>query len=117
IGALVQRPLTSIIALPGKHVAHVRDLAGKRVGTAGVAYQSAELRTALQSNAVTPSSVRETNVGFNLVPAMLSGRVDATIGGFWNYEAIQLRLLHKRPVVIPVDQAGITTYDELVLVV
>ena len=117
IGALVQRPLTSIIALPGKHVAHVRDLAGKRVGTAGIAYQSAELRTALQSNGVNPSSVRETNVGFNLVPAMLSGRVDATIGGFWNYEAIQLRLLHKRPVVIPVDQAGIPTYDELVLTV
>jgi putative hydroxymethylpyrimidine transport system substrate-binding protein len=61
--------------------------------------------------------VREANVGFNLVPAMLSGRVDATIGGFWNYEAIQLRLLHKRPVVIPVDQAGVPTYDELVLTV
>ncbi len=60
---------------------------------------------------------RDQNVGFNLVPAMLSGRVDATIGGFWNYEAIQLRLLHKRPVVIPVDQAGVPTYDELVLTV
>jgi putative hydroxymethylpyrimidine transport system substrate-binding protein len=117
IGALVQRPLTSIIALPAKHVAHVVDLAGKRVGTAGIAYQTAELRTALQSNGVNPSRVREINVGFNLVPAMLSGRVDATIGGFWNYEAIQLRLLHKRPVVIPVDQAGVPTYDELVLTV
>ena len=117
IGALVQRPLTSIIALPGKHVTHVRDLARKRVGTAGIAYQTAELRTALQINGVNPSSVREINVGFNLVPAMLSGRVDATIGGFWNYEAIQLRLLHKRPLVIPVDQAGVPTYDELVLTV
>jgi putative hydroxymethylpyrimidine transport system substrate-binding protein len=117
IGALVQRPLTSIIALPGKHVAHVVDLAGKRVGTAGIAYQTAELRTALESKGVKESSVRETNVGFNLVPAMLSGHVDATIGGFWNYEAVQLRLLHKRPVVIPVDQAGVPTYDELVLTV
>ena len=98
-------------------MAHVADLAGKRVGTAGIAYQTAELRTALQSNGVNPSRVREINVGFNLVPAMLSGRVDATIGGFWNYEAIQLRLLHKRPVVIPVDQAGVPTYDELVLTV
>jgi putative hydroxymethylpyrimidine transport system substrate-binding protein len=39
------------------------------------------------------------------------------VGGFWNYEAIQLRLAHKRPTVIPVDQAGVPTYDELVLVV
>ncbi len=117
IGALVQRPLTSIIALPGKHVARVADLAGKRVGTAGIPYQAAELKTALQSAGVNPAQVKETNVGFNLVPAMLSGKVAATLGGFWNYEGIQLQLLHKHPVVIPVDQAGVPTYNELVLVV
>ncbi len=117
IGALVQRPLTSIIALPDKHITSVADLAGKRVGTAGIAYQAAELRTALQHAGVDPSSVHETNVGFNLIPAMLSGQVDATLGGFWNYEAIQLRLAHKHPVVIPVDQAGVPSYNELVLVV
>jgi putative hydroxymethylpyrimidine transport system substrate-binding protein len=117
IGALVQRPLTSIIALPGKHIARVADLAGKRVGTAGIPYQTAELRTALQIAGVNPAGVRETNVGFNLVAAMTSGRVDATLGGFWNYEAIQLQLLHKRPVVIPVDRAGVPSYDELVLAV
>jgi putative hydroxymethylpyrimidine transport system substrate-binding protein len=117
IGALVQRPLTSIIALPGHHVARVADLAGKRVGTAGIAYQAAELRTALQAAGVSPTSAHEVNVGFNLIPAMLSGRVDATLGGFWNYEAIQLRLMHKRPLVIPVDRAGVPVYDELVLVV
>jgi putative hydroxymethylpyrimidine transport system substrate-binding protein len=117
VGALVQRPLTSFIALPGKHVKKVADLAGRRVGTAGIAYQKAELQTALQSAGVTPGMVREVNVGFNLIPAMLSGRVDATLGGFWNYEAIQLELQHRRPVVIPVDRAGVPSYDELVLVV
>jgi putative hydroxymethylpyrimidine transport system substrate-binding protein len=117
IGALVQRPLTSIIAIHGKHVARVSDLAGKRVGTAGIAYQAAELRTALLAARVNPRSVMQTNVGFNLVPAMVSGRVDATLGGFWNYEAIQLRLMHKHPTVIPVDRAGVPTYNELVLVV
>jgi putative hydroxymethylpyrimidine transport system substrate-binding protein len=117
VGALVQRPLTSIIALPAKHISTVADLAGRRVGTAGIPYQAAELRTALSHAGVNPASVREANVGFNLVPAMLSGQVDATLGGFWNYEAIQLRLMHKRPVVIPVDQAGVPAYDELVLVV
>jgi putative hydroxymethylpyrimidine transport system substrate-binding protein len=117
IAALVQRPLTSIIALPNKHVSSVADLAGKRVGTAGIPYQAAELRTALEHAGVNPDSVHEVNVGFNLIPAMLSGQVDATLGGFWNYEAIQLRLMHKHPVVIPVDQAGVPGYNELVLVV
>ncbi len=117
IAALVQRPLTSIIALPRSRVTRVADLAGKRVGTAGIAYQAAELRTALRAAGVDPGGVRVANVGFNLIPAMLSGQVDATIGGFWNYEAIQLRLKRKRPVVIPVDRAGVPNYDELVLAV
>jgi putative hydroxymethylpyrimidine transport system substrate-binding protein len=117
IAALVQRPLTSIIALPGQHVSSVKDLAGKRVGTAGLAYQAAELHAALQNAGVNPSKVQEVNVGYNLVPAMLSGKVAATLGGFWNYEAIQLQLLHKHPVVIPINEAGVPNYDELVLVV
>lgn len=117
IGALVQRPLTSIIALPSAHVSKVADLAGKRVGTAGIAYQAAELHTALHAAGVNPRSVTESDVGFNLVPAMLSGKVAATLGGYWNYEAIQLQQMHKHPVVIPIDQAGVPTYNELVLVV
>ncbi len=117
IGALVQRPLTSIISTAGRHVTSVADLAGKTVGTAGIPYQAAELRTALLNAGVNPATVKEVNVGFNLVPAMLSGKVAATLGGFWNYEAIQLALLHKAPVTIPVDRAGVPSYDELVLVV
>ena len=117
IAALVQRPLTSIIAVRGSHVRSVGDLAGKTVGTAGIPYQSAELQTALQAARVSPARVHEVNVGFNLVPAMLSGKVAATLGGFWNYEAIQLAELHKAPVTIPVDRAGVPPYDELVLIV
>jgi putative hydroxymethylpyrimidine transport system substrate-binding protein len=117
IGALVQRPLTSIIAPGSEHIANVADLAGKKVGTAGIPYQAAELRTAVQSVGVSPTKVQEVNVGFNLVPAMLSHKVAATLGGFWNYEAIQLQLLHKHPTVIPINEAGVPNYDELVVVV
>ncbi len=117
IAALVQQPLTSIIALPSAHVHSVADLSGKRVGTAGIPYQAAELKSALQSAGVSPGKVTEVNVGFNLVQSMLSGRVAATLGGFWNYEAIQLELMHKHPLVIPVNKAGVPSYDELVLVV
>ncbi|HEV3045748.1 MAG TPA: ABC transporter substrate-binding protein [Solirubrobacteraceae bacterium] len=117
IGALVQRPLTSIIALPEAHVASIAQLAGKTVGTAGIPYQAAELHAALEHAGVDPAKVREVDVGFDLVPAMLSGKVAATLGGYWNYEAVQLRLMHKHPLVIPVNEAGVPSYDELVLVV
>jgi putative hydroxymethylpyrimidine transport system substrate-binding protein len=116
VGALVQRPLTSIIAVGTHHITTPAQLEGKKVGTAGIPYQSAYLQTILTQAGVDPKRVKEINVGFNLVPAMLSGRVDATLGGFWNYEGLQLKRKHKHPDVIPVDRAGVPTYDELILV-
>jgi putative hydroxymethylpyrimidine transport system substrate-binding protein len=116
VGAIVQRPLTSVIALGSARIRSARDLAGKRVGTAGIPYQSAYLQTILRRAGLQPNSVDEVNVGFSLVPAMLSRKVDATLGGFWNYEGVQLALRHRHPTVIPVDRLGVPNYDELVVV-
>ena len=116
VGALVQRPLTTIIALPGSKIRGPAGLRGKRVGTAGIDYQKAFLRTILERAAVPPESVKERNVGFNLVPALLTKKVDAILGGFVNYEAVELRQRKKNPVVIPVDKVGVPEYDELVFV-
>jgi putative hydroxymethylpyrimidine transport system substrate-binding protein len=116
IAALVQEPLTSIVSVGSQHITRVANLRGKRVGTAGIPYQSAYLQTILARAGIPAHAVSEVNVGENLVPAMLAGRVNATLGAFWNYEAIQLAQMHKRPHVIRVDQAGVPTYDELVVV-
>jgi putative hydroxymethylpyrimidine transport system substrate-binding protein len=116
VGALVQKPLTSVMSIGRKAIADPRQLAGKTVGTAGIPYQSAYLKAILGKAGVDPRRVKEVNVGFNLVPAMLSGRVDATLGAFWNYEGVQLAQQRKRPKVIRMEQAGVPTYNELVIV-
>ncbi len=114
--ALVQRPLTSLISVGSEHIKSISQLRGKTVGTAGIPYQTAYLDTMLDHAGVPRSSVNQIDVGSNLVPAMISGRVDATLGGYWNYEAIELRQAHKKPNVIPVSAGGVPTYQELVLV-
>jgi putative hydroxymethylpyrimidine transport system substrate-binding protein len=116
VAALVQRPLTSLIATRKSGVRSVRDLRGKRVGTAGIPYQSAYLKTILRRAKVPDSSVKETNVGASLLPAMLSGKVDATLGGFWNVEGVELKSRGAKPWIEPVDRLGVPDYDELVLV-
>lgn len=93
-----------------------KDLKGATVGTAGIPYQSAYLQTILKAADVPTSSVKEVNVGFKLVPTMLTNKVDATLGAFWNVEGVQLQLDGKHPKIIPVDEAGVPTYDELVVV-
>ena len=117
VAAVVQQPLTSIVSIGSKHIRTAAQLRVKRVGDAGIAYQHAYLQTILAHEGVPASSVKEVNVGANLVPAMLSGRVDATLGAYWNYEAIQLRRMGKHPNVIRMNQVGVPAYDELVLVV
>ena len=115
VGALATRPLTSLMSVRGKPVSP-QSLKGKIVGTSGIPYQDAYLETILKNAGVDPSSVKKVNVGFNLVPAMLSGKVDATLGAFWNVEGVQLQREKRDPRILPVDRAGVPTYDELILV-
>ncbi|MDQ2940154.1 MAG: ABC transporter substrate-binding protein [Actinomycetota bacterium] len=116
VGALVDRPLTSLIWLRKSDIKRLGDLRGKTIATAGIPYQDAFLETILARANLKPSDVKAVNVGLNLLPAILGGRAQAMLGGFSNVEGIDLKLRHKDPTVTPVDQLGIPTYDELVFV-
>jgi putative hydroxymethylpyrimidine transport system substrate-binding protein len=117
VASIVQQPLTSIVSLGSKHIRSPADLRGKRVGDAGIPYQHAYLSTILSHARIPAGSVKEVNVGANLLPALLSGRVDAVLGAYWNYEAVQLTQMGKHPSVIRMNQVGVPNYDELVVAV
>ncbi|MBB4662661.1 ABC transporter substrate-binding protein [Conexibacter arvalis] len=114
VAAIAQRPLTSLVSLK-RGFRGPRDLRGGRVGTAGIPYQSAYLRTIVDAAGLPADSVKETSVGFNLVPAMLSRRVDATLGAFWNVEGVQLQRERRNPTILRMDELGVPTYNELIL--
>lgn len=116
VAAIVDRPLTSMIWLKKSKVKTVRDLKGKTVSTAGIPYQEAYLDTILQRAGLAPDAVRRVGVGQGLSASILGGRAAATLGPFWNIEGVDLELAGKKPTVKPVDELGIPTYDELVLV-
>ncbi len=116
IGALVNRPLTSMIWLGKSGIKGVGDLRGKTVATAGIPYQEDFLKTILARVKLSPGDVKTVNVGFGLLPALLSGSAQAMLGGYSNVEGVDLRQRGKAPVVTPVDELGVPTYDELVLV-
>jgi putative hydroxymethylpyrimidine transport system substrate-binding protein len=116
VAALVPRPLTSLISLPEAGIRGPEDLAGKTVATAGIPYQAEFLAAILERAALTPEDVEQVDVGLGLLPAVLSGRADAMLGGFLNVEGVDLAERGRNPRVVPVDRLGIPTYDELVLV-
>jgi putative hydroxymethylpyrimidine transport system substrate-binding protein len=116
VGALVNRPLTSMIWLKKSGIKGVGGLRGKTIATAGIPYQDAYLKTILSRVDLSPSDVKAVNVGFGLLPTLVGGSAQAMLGGFSNVEGVDLKLRGDDPVVTPVDQLGVPSYDELVLV-
>ncbi|MQA73867.1 MAG: ABC transporter substrate-binding protein [Solirubrobacterales bacterium] len=116
VAALVPRPLTSLISLPAAGISGPADLAGKTIATAGIPYQADFLAQILARVGLSLEDVRQVDVGLGLLPALLSGRADAMLGGFLNIEGVDLAERGRDPRVVPVDRLGIPTYDELVLV-
>ena len=105
-----------MIWLKKSKIKGVGDLRGKTIATAGIPYQDAFLKTILARANLSPSAVKAVNVGYGLLPALVSGSAEAMLGGFSNVEGVDLRERGKEPTVTPVDRLGVPTYDELVLV-
>ena len=114
VGALVQRPLAAVIA--GPKVTRPRQLEGKRVGVTGVPSDDAVLRAVVQGDNGNILRVRKVTIGFNAVPALVTGKV-AAVTAFWNVEGVILKRRGLATHEFRVDQFGAPRYPELVLVV
>jgi putative hydroxymethylpyrimidine transport system substrate-binding protein len=116
VAALIPTPLNTLLISSKSGITSIKGLAGKKIGTDGDPTDTAVLNTILKKNGVTPSSTQQIAVSEGLIPAMLSGNVQAIIGGYRNVEAIQLKLQGQTPVEYKVEDEGVPTYDELVIV-
>ena len=90
IGAVVQAPLNIILSLKEKNITSPQDLAGKTVGYAGTELSEALVRSIMKNVGADASDVKMVDVGFELMAAMTTGNVDATIGCLVNHEVPQM---------------------------
>jgi putative hydroxymethylpyrimidine transport system substrate-binding protein len=115
--AVVQGPLANFIAPAG--VRTPRDLEGRRVGVTGLPSDDAVLDSIVRGAGGDPAKVRKTTIGFDAVPALLSGKV-AGATAFWNAEGVALnaKASSRGPFhAFRVDRYGAPSYPELVLTV
>ena len=117
VAAIVPVPLNSIQVLKSSGIGSPAELGGKTIGFPGIPANLAYLEAIWKRTGVDPSSVKLVDVGFDLSPAMRGKRVDATIGSYWNVEAV-LADLEGFPVdVFRLEDWGVPLYDELVFIV
>jgi putative hydroxymethylpyrimidine transport system substrate-binding protein len=117
VAAVVPVPLNGLIVSPKVPITSPCRISGHKVGVTGIPSDGAFYSTMLQTCHLSASKVPEVTVGFNLVPSVLAGKVDAIIGGYRNVEAIQIsQEMNKKATDFPANELGVPNYDELVLV-
>lgn len=117
VGSLVPQPLNSLMALHDSKVQGPDSVEGATIGVAGLPFDDAILQTIRQNQGLDESDVQSVNVGFDLVPALLSKRVDAAIGTYYNIEGIHIESqTGEAPVIVKMEELGVPHYDELIIV-
>ena len=115
VATLVATPLSSLVVLRDGPVKSVADLKGKTVGFSVGGFEDAILRAMLEKNGLTLNDVKLVNVNFSLSPALISGKVDAVIGAYRNFELNQLDILKRPGRAFYVEEEGVPAYDELIV--
>jgi putative hydroxymethylpyrimidine transport system substrate-binding protein len=116
VAALIPVPLDTLIISGKSGVANPGELAGKTVGTDGDPTSAAIYKLVLAKYGLSSAKTNLVTVNEGLIPAMISGKVTAIIGGYRNVEAVQLRAAGLNPEVYPVNEEGVPAYNELVVV-
>jgi putative hydroxymethylpyrimidine transport system substrate-binding protein len=117
IGTLVDTPLNSLVVLAEGPIRTLADLKNKTIGYSIAGFEQALLATMLATVGLKVEDVKLVNINFALTPALLSGRVDAVIGAFRNFELTDLRLAGKEGRAFFPEEHGVPAYDELIYVV
>lgn len=115
-GTLVETPLNTITVLADGPVKTLADLKGKKIGFSVSGFEDAMLKRILEKDGIKLDDVDLINVNFALTSSLLGGQVDATVGGFRNFELTQIRLAGGKARAFFPEEHGVPVYDELIFV-
>ena len=113
---IVQHTLNSIMSLKASGITGPLDLVGRKIGTTGVPEYEKVLETVLKSQGKSIKDVELIKVGFDVVPALISKKVDAIIPAYSVYEAVSAENKGFPVNVMRLEQNGIPDYYELLVV-
>ena len=115
-GTLIATPLNTLLVLEDGPVKSIADLKGRKIGFSVGGFEDALLRAMLARHGLSLDDITLVNVNFSLSPALLSGQVDAVIGAYRNFELNQMDIEGYRGRAFYVEEHGVPSYDELILV-
>jgi putative hydroxymethylpyrimidine transport system substrate-binding protein len=116
IGLLIDHPLNTVMFLKRAGIRSPKDLVGKRVGFSVTGLEDAFIDQIMHSDGAAESNVKMVNVSFDLVPALLTHKVDAVVGAYRNVERVQIELQGQAVGMFELEKYGVPSFYELVLI-
>jgi putative hydroxymethylpyrimidine transport system substrate-binding protein len=116
IATLVATPLNTMVVLADSDIKNLAQLKGKTVGYSIGGFETVILKVMLENQGLSLDSVKLVNVNFSLSPSLFSKSTDAVIGAFRNFELNQMDIEGRPGRAFYVEEYGIPSYDELILV-
>ena len=117
VGSLVPTPLNVLMSLADSKVQGPDTIKGATIGVAGLPFDDAILNTMRKQQGLAEGDVKSVNVGFDLVPALLTKQADAVIGAYFNIEGVHIESeTGQPPTVTKLEDLGVPHYDELIVV-
>jgi len=116
VASLIPNTLAGVMFLRDSGIDGPEDLKGKTIGVSVVPLYEVLLQVLAGQGGLQLGDWETVFVGFNLVPALLTGKVDAISGAFRNFEPVVAELAGRETGVLPFEDYGVPRYDELVLI-
>ena len=113
VGLLIKEPLCGFIYRDDLTINIAEDLSGRTLGYCLGGPDTAFLDFLLEQGNVEPSGRK--NVSVDLISPMGTKSVDFIYGGFWNIEPAQLRSLGIETGHFPIQDLGVPTYYEMII--
>ena len=114
VAPLVVHPLTTLLFLDSKGINQPSDLSGKKIGYTVPGLMDVLLKAFASINQV--ENYIPVNVGFTILPSLVSNKVDAIMGPFKTYETVGMAQHGYTARFFELEKYGIPDYEELIFV-
>jgi len=114
VAPLVIHPLTTLLFLEGKGITLPSDLSHKKIGYTVPGLMDVLLKAFASMNQI--EDYTPVNVGFTILPALVSNQVAAVMGPFKTYETVGMAQHGYTAQFFELEKWGIPDYEELIFV-
>jgi putative hydroxymethylpyrimidine transport system substrate-binding protein len=115
IGVLIDKPLSTLVALQGVGITKLADLRGKRIGFGSGEMERAMVGAMLHSVGLSLNDVHMVQIGEQLSVALLARQVDA-VTVYRNVEVFELQQQGAASIGFDYETHGVPAFDEVIYV-